>query len=224
MNIQLLVLFVLIALGACSPRKPLIEKPLPALVPPSMPLNHQSTASTPIPDTTPAIASDCDAPIYVTEIFADPKRVLDRFGEFIELYNAGDKPVQLNGWRLSDLGSDSHVVTQSSPLTIAPRSFLVMGQSADTERNGGIEVDYVFHGFNLSNAGDRVRLEDPCGNLVFDISYPNAKGWPKIRAGRSVEQTSNPHEGRHSRWRLARNKLPGGDRATPGYAPWTKKH
>jgi len=213
----------LIAAIACSPRKNLIEEPLPkraqitnegALTAPDL----AKAASPP-----PAITGDCNSPIYVTEIFADPKRVLDRFGEFIELYNASDKPVKLNGWRLSDLGADSHVIAGSSPVHIAPRSFLVMGQSSDRERNGGIAVDYAFQGFNLSNSADRVRLEDPCGNLIFDLSYPTARGWPKHRSGRSVEQTADPHRGEQSRWRLARNRLPGGDRATPGFAPWKKK-
>ena len=46
--------------------------------------------------------SQCGKSVTLTEIHSDPKRVKDRFGEFIEVYNDSNSRVDLTGWRLSD--------------------------------------------------------------------------------------------------------------------------
>jgi hypothetical protein len=165
---------------------------------------------------------DCGRAVYVTEFYINPKRVKDRMGEFIELYNADDVAVRLNGWRLTDLAGDSHIISPPDTLTIAPGQFLVLGLNADRESNGGIPVDYQYAGFNLSNDADRVRLEDPCGDPVFDVSYPLPRNWPKHRAGHSIELFTNPASGKRPQWKRSRHRLKSGDYATPGFATWRR--
>ena len=199
---------------AAGARAPVAAGRAPALPPPP------AAASLREPQAPPR---DCGTALFLTEIHMDPRRVPDRFGEFIELYNADLHPVRLDGWRLTDLASDSHVIAPAEPLIVPPDSFVVLGASRDPERNGGIAVDYAYTSFHLSNDVDRVRLEDPCGEPIADLAYPLERGWPRHKAGHSIEQAGDPRGGGSVRWARARKRLPGGDRATPGFAPWRRQ-
>jgi len=214
------------ALAGCSQREQLEQlEPLnQPTAPPAgaaqvqMPVMPPTAETQPIPPPPPT----CGAVLYVTEIHADPGQVRDRMGEYVELYNAGDKPVRLAGWRLSDGKEDSHVISADSALVVPPKGFVVLGANDDIDGNGGVTVDYVYDRFGLSNKRDRVKLEDPCGTTMFDLTYPLKRGWPRLKRGRSIEQTRDPARGGKARWRRATNRMAGGDYGTPGYAKWMR--
>ena len=166
---------------------------------------------------------DCNKAVFVTEFYIDPKRIKDRMGEFIEFFNGDEKAVTLNGWRLTDLAGDSHIISPTQPFVLEPGEFAVLGINANIHSNGGIYVDYEYKRFNLSNDADRVRLEDPCGTPVFDVSYPLPRNWPKHRAGHSIELMTDPTSEKKPKWRRSRHRLKSGDYATPGFAPWKQK-
>ena len=169
------------------------------------------------PDPVPV---DCNKTLVITEIHPNPKRVRDRQGEFLELYNASKEPIRLNGWRLLDDANDSHVITSSTPLLIAPQQYFVLGVNRDQKSNAGVPVDYEYRNFHLANHADVVVLEDPCGNRIAEIRYPLDKHWPKHKAGRSIVRFDRPRQPGNGRWRLAKGRLPSGERASPGTGVW----
>ena len=59
-----------------------------------------------------ALAADTD--IVITEIMQNPNFLFDTEGEWFEVFNAGATPVDLNGWTISDNGTDSHVIAASA--------------------------------------------------------------------------------------------------------------
>ena len=55
------------------------------------------------------------ANIVITEIMQNPDDVGDNDGEWFEIYNAGTETVDLEGWTISDLGTNSHVISNGGP-------------------------------------------------------------------------------------------------------------
>lgn len=101
---------------------------------------------------------DLSNEIIVTEIF--PHALTDdRNNEWIEIYNAGNKNINLSGWNLDDLegGSKPFKITN---LSIKPKDFLVF-TSKQTK-------------LSLGNAKDEVRLFDYKNKLISSIAYEEA--------------------------------------------------
>ena len=96
--------------------------------------------------------------LLISEIMANPSAVPDARGEWLELYNPADEPVNLHGISLGDDGGDSHRI--ESDLLIMPRHFLVLARNGDSSRNGGFEADYVYRDFTLGNGADEIVLRE----------------------------------------------------------------
>lgn len=140
-------------------------------------------------------------------------------GEFIEIYNPFDYPVQLRGWRL-DWAAGSCFLN----VTLAPRGFLIVTDDIDDrndpspeDESSGMGSFYdVFRimpggatrqaqevvGMNIPDDAGRVQLFDNLGNLVDYLTYDhgrdndNMRGFHKThpfqRRGRSGPPT--PYE------------------------------
>lgn len=211
--------------GDAPPPRPLVD----ANPGPSERGSHERRATSASPTGTPppkptsvpvaASTSDqarCGKRVRLSEFMADPKRVPDRAGEWIELSNPGPLPVDLDGWRLTDGRRDSHLIRVSGGLVIPPGGTLVLGLEFDGRLNGGVRVDYRYEGFHLSNESDRIRLDDPCGNAIIDVIYPTDDDFPKARPGRSMEATRLRERDVPTGWKTASVRLTGGDYGTPG--------
>ncbi|MBT9559702.1 MAG: lamin tail domain-containing protein [Myxococcales bacterium] len=211
--------------GDASPPRPLLDAHLAppgrgapdrpaASAPPTRP-----PTSTPTSVTVAPASSDrarCGKVVRLSEFMADPKRVPDGAGEWIELSNPGLDPVDLDGWRLTDGRRDSHLIRVSGGLIIPPGGSIVLGLEFDGRLNGGVQVDYRYEGFHLSNESDRIRLDDPCGDAVIDVIYPTDDDFPKARPGRSLEATRLRERDVPTGWKTASDRLSGGDYGTPG--------
>jgi hypothetical protein len=114
--------------------------------------------------------------LVITELFQDPRRVSDEYGEWFELRNISERSVDLAGWTFSDSGG---TVTVDRSVVISPGAYGVFATSADPERNGGLEgvgwaFDYdVMH---LNNAGDTLSVR--MGNTVIDELVYAPPVWP----------------------------------------------
>ena len=116
--------------------------------------------------------------IWINEILPDPKRK-EAENEFIELWNAGDEEVDLQGWELDDenLEDDKsyYFLNEDQDYVISPDEFMVL-YSTET-------------GISLGNLGDGVQLFDDTGTLIDAYFYaPEAEGRSQ---GRNPE---NPEE------------------------------
>lgn len=117
--------------------------------------------------------------VVVTEVMKDPTTVSDTQGEWIEVLNASPGYVDLEGWTLADLGSNSHVIdTGGQGLVLAPGQRMVLGAQDDPTLNGGVVVDYRYAGFTLSNGADEVVLVDAQGAVVDLVAYDDGVLWP----------------------------------------------
>jgi hypothetical protein len=115
--------------------------------------------------------------ILITEIMQDPFAVPDADGEWFEIFNNEDTPVDLTGYLLKDDGTDSHVIT--GPLVVPAKGFAVLGRNADPLVNGGYTVDYQYSSFVLGNSDDEVVLLLPDGvTEVARVNYTGTAPWP----------------------------------------------
>ena len=125
--------------------------------------------------------------VIVNEIMKDPDDVFDSDGEYFELYNTTGSAIDINGWEISDNGSDSFTVVNGGPLSIPAGGYLVLGVNDDTATNGNVPVDYEYDlaDFELGNGDDEVILKDALGTEIDRVEYTDAT-FPDV-TGASLE-------------------------------------
>jgi hypothetical protein len=179
------------------------------------------------PDRAPDTRPHPDAPppkagVVVSELLANPKAVSDADGEWLELFNPGAAPVDVNGWTLKDKGSDLHVIAAAGGSLVVPAlGYLVLGRSTQKSANGGVNVAYAYSGFLLSNSADEVILLDKSGKTVESFSYGTASGFV-IPDGASLSVKSpGADKNLPASWCEETKAWPGsaGDKGSPGAAP-----
>jgi len=107
--------------------------------------------------------------LIVTEIMANPDAVYDSDGEWFEVYNVTDHPIQMMGLTIRDDDFDSHVI--GSSLVVPSYGYVVLGNNANPSENGGLTVDYVYGGsWYLANSGDEVVIEST-SELIDWVNY-----------------------------------------------------
>ena len=110
----------------------------------------------------------------INEIHYDPKD--KRPLEFVELYNVGDSPAQLDGWKL-----DKFVFPTGT--TLAAGAFLVVAQDAAAlEKEFGVKALGPFIG-KLSNEGEKLTLTNATEKAVETVSFRAGFPWPSASAG-----------------------------------------
>jgi endonuclease/exonuclease/phosphatase family metal-dependent hydrolase len=162
--------------------------------------------------------------VFVTEFQPDPTLVPDESGEWLELYNRTDAPIDLNGWVLRDSGDNLHVIRREGGVVIAPRAHLVLGLNGNRATNGDVPVDYVISGgFRLANGADTIELYR--GSVKIDgVSYnggaagmvpPNTPAGT-VSAGVARALQGNYFGGSTGEWDNAQRLYNARDRGTPG--------
>jgi hypothetical protein len=131
--------------------------------------------------------------IVITEIMKNPEMVDDVVGEWFELYNSSDDAIDLNGWLLADEGIDQHKIFSYEGVVIQSKSYLVFGKEADKELNGGLDVDYVYSNFNLSNKDDEIILS-VYGVAIDEVAYDNGQNFPG-EPGKSMSLSPASYDG-----------------------------
>jgi hypothetical protein len=110
--------------------------------------------------------------LLITEIQPNPTAVSDANGEWFEVYNTTSEILVLNGVTISDEGGDSYQVSDgANPVKIAPHSFFVFGKQADPKTNGGVQVDFQYKSFSLTNSEDEIILHSNKGKFLDAVVY-----------------------------------------------------
>jgi Lamin Tail Domain len=159
--------------------------------------------------------------IIITELMINPDSTLDNNGEWIELYNAGTETVNIDGWILSDNGTDAHTISNGGTLNIAVGEYLVLGIDSSRATNGDYPCDYEYSNFSLANSADEVILKD--GATVIDsVAYDEAANWI-IPVGASTVFIGTPNEDNnlYTQWATSTLRLDNftgsvGDKGSPG--------
>ncbi len=135
------------------------------------------------------IAPMVSADVIITEIMQNPSAVGDTNGEWFEVYNSGASSVDLNGWTISDLGSDSHTIAGS--VVVPAGSYVVLCRDATSGTNGGVTCAYEYGGaIQLANAADEIILDN--GAVEIDrVQYDGGPNFPDPN-GASMELLGDP--------------------------------
>ena len=153
--------------------------------------------------------------VIFTEIMQNPTAASDPYGEWFELANLTDAPLDLSGCVLRDAGTDSHVI---DALTIDPGEHLVFAHTADPELNGGLYADYDYAGLTLSNSDDELFLECD-GTLVDMVAWDGGPYFPDP-AGASMALLPDSYDWQANdngaAWFVSTEPYGRGDRGTPG--------
>ncbi|MDR2388192.1 MAG: lamin tail domain-containing protein [Tannerellaceae bacterium] len=132
----------------------------------------------------PAPSSGKPGQVLINEVMADPKGLRDLpETEYIELYNASETSVELNGWRFI---YDGKKVTLGV-LSLPPGGYAVLYRAGRPIRvdEPGQGVDMAQFPAALSNAGKLLQLENAQGELIDELHYP------KAHSGVSWERSGN---------------------------------
>lgn len=125
--------------------------------------------------------SDWQKHLVITEIMANPG---EAYGEFIELTNTGDTPLDLSDVRFTQ------GVTFTFTQMLLPGEFLLVVRDRaafEAAYGTGIPVAGEFaEGTRLNNGGENLKLEDPSNNTISEISYRFEAPWPIASEGNSL--------------------------------------
>ncbi|MEI6749718.1 MAG: lamin tail domain-containing protein [Bacteroidota bacterium] len=122
--------------------------------------------------------SPCEEPIIFSEINYNSAGTADA-GDWVELNNQGNSPVNISGWKFSD-SDNLHLYTVPANTEILAGDYLVLYGDAGkfnaifpsvTNKMGPF-------GFGLSGSGEAIRLFDNQGNLSYSVIYDDSPPWP----------------------------------------------
>ncbi len=115
--------------------------------------------------------------IIITEIMQNPAAVSDNVGEYFEIYNTTGSSIDMNGWIISDNGSNSHTIVSS--LVVPANGYLVLGVNTDTATNGNVPVDYSYGGdIGLSNGDDELILTTAGAVEIDRVEWDGGPNFP----------------------------------------------
>ncbi len=176
--------------------------------------------------------NDCDADgladegriaagaVVITELLYDASATPDENYEWFEVFNPGDRPVDLNGWLLHDApGAAQELALVNLSVVVPPRSFAVLCRTGAAELNGGVRCDYEYGYLQLANTADELVLQ--YGEVEVDaVRYDERGGWPAA-TGASLTLSPESFDGDNGVPRAwcehpPGRPLPSGDDASPG--------
>ncbi|PIE66239.1 MAG: hypothetical protein CSA24_00575 [Deltaproteobacteria bacterium] len=152
--------------------------------------------------------------LIITEIMHNPKAVNDNNGEWFEVHNPGLAPIDMKGWTIKDLGSDSHVIASS--VVVPPGGYIVLGRNDNTSTNGSVTITYKYSGVLLSKS-DELLLLDAQSNQVDIVNWST---WASFDVNGSSLQlkTLTSDNNVEASWCVANSPWAAGDNGTPGLA------
>ena len=117
------------------------------------------------------VVSGSASKICFSEIFVHSVNVDDAFGEWIEIHNGTDAPIDFDGWTLSTGKSGTYKIADPGNVTVEADGYLVLGASTNKTFNGQIPVKSAWNGLLLDNVADNIDLIDPDGKTVDKLVY-----------------------------------------------------
>ncbi|HET6765668.1 MAG TPA: lamin tail domain-containing protein [Longimicrobiaceae bacterium] len=96
------------------------------------------------------IETDVQYLIVINELLANPGgTITDANGEWIELYNAGTLPVNLQGLFIADSAASGRrpyamINDTTTSLVLQPGGYFTIGNTKNTTNNGGVPIDYAY--------------------------------------------------------------------------------
>jgi hypothetical protein len=138
----------------------------------------------------------CQERIVISEInynsadWADP-------GDWVEIFNPGNYPVDLSGWHFSD-SDDQHMFVIPSGTVVQGGDYLVLSEDMlkFTTRYPWIQNKRGPFSFGLSGSGEALRLYDQSGKIEFSVIYNDNPPWPTEADGEGYTLESSDVHGK----------------------------
>lgn len=143
-------------------------------------INYKTDGTPPTTSgTTEAGSNASPGDVIITEFMSDPNDVSDSDGEWFELFNTTDSPIDLDGWVIESSGSglERHTILREPGLIIGAKDFVVLGLNSDTLTNGGVPVDYAYYDVFLSNTFDTLRITTDADVVMDFIEWGDGAVW-----------------------------------------------
>ncbi len=129
------------------------------------------------------VETDITPMLVINEILANPANPatsLETDREWVEIYNAGSWPVDLQGFLIADSAASGrrpyHLIASS--VVVPPGGYAVLGNTTNTTNNGGAPVDYAYGGsITFANSLDAFKISRVHGTdtLTVDrVQYASA--------------------------------------------------
>lgn len=107
--------------------------------------------------------------------------------EWVELYNASNRTINLKNWRIGD--NTATVVITSSDYSLIPKEYLVISKETSISTIHNITSKLLIRSLpSLSNSGDDIILRDLYARTIDSTKY--APAWGGSSGGRSLERIS----------------------------------
>jgi hypothetical protein len=155
--------------------------------------------------------------LVITEIMVDPDATRDSSGEYVEVTNVSERPLQLLGLIIRDDGHDWCPVVR--PLLVPAGRAIVFARKWEPSLNGGFFPAYLCtgHALHLKNDRDTLVL-DWYGVDIDEVGYVRRE-WP-LEPGKSMELDRALYDSslndEPSAWAPSRTPMASGDFGTPG--------
>jgi len=135
--------------------------------------------------------SEMNSPLIINEVM--PLPLIDQ-NEWLEVYNRSSDAVDLLGWNLSD-NSGSQICISDTCLMVEGHAYLVLGsdQYVSPALTSGI-YQGISHFPTLNNSEEQIRLFDPQGMLMDEMSYSSST---ELVSGRSLERIRPQNSGQN---------------------------
>jgi hypothetical protein len=120
------------------------------------------------------IETDMQYLLVINEVLVNPGgTITDAAGEWFEVYNAGSRPVQMQGLFIADsavIGGRQAYHEIASSLLVQPGAYVVLGKSTDSGTNGGVPVDYAYGGaMSWTNSIDALKISRVAGTDTLTL-------------------------------------------------------
>ena len=119
------------------------------------------------------IQTDVQYLLVINELLANPGgTITDASGEWFEVYNAGSRPVEMQGLVIADSAASGrrpfHLINSS--LEVPPGGYVVLGNSTNTVDNGGVPVDYAYaNALTFANSLDALKISRVMGTDTLTL-------------------------------------------------------
>ncbi|HSU17258.1 lamin tail domain-containing protein [Longimicrobium sp.] len=119
------------------------------------------------------VETDVQYLLVINELLVNPSgTTMETTGDWVELYNAGSRPVNLNGLVIADSAASGrrpyHLISQD--LVVPSGGYVTVGGSTSSTTNGGATVDYSYGGaLALASSLDAFKIARVYGTDTLTI-------------------------------------------------------
>lgn len=161
--------------------------------------------------------------IIITEIMQNPSALGDTEGEWFEIYNATASDIDIEGWTISDDGSDSHVITTGGSVIVPAGGYAVLGRNAAAMAGESVTLLYEYGVWYLANGDDEVVLTDTGAVEIDRVAYTGTTPWPDPTGASMMWDEASGDNNVGTNWAAATSStiFGSGDYGTPGVANGT---